>query len=85
MVRSTASGQTCGIDPYGKILGMAKPFTESWITLEVPVFTAESNGETPYTKYGDYLARLCTLAAGIILLLGVVRGIIKKDNQGRKP
>ncbi|MDR1655649.1 MAG: apolipoprotein N-acyltransferase, partial [Treponema sp.] len=37
MARSTASGQTCGLDPSGRILAMAPPFEEAWITVSLPL------------------------------------------------
>jgi apolipoprotein N-acyltransferase len=84
MVRSTASGQTCGIDPNGKILAMAPPFTEAWLTVEVPVVT----GASFYTRYGDVWAQLFLLAALVILLTGAGRSILLKIRstvkQGRR-
>jgi apolipoprotein N-acyltransferase len=77
MVRSTASGQTCAIDPNGRILAMAKPFTESWLNVEVPVIETE----TPYTYWGDLWAKLFTAAALIMLILGIGLGIIKKGSN----
>ncbi|MDR2247769.1 MAG: apolipoprotein N-acyltransferase [Treponema sp.] len=73
MVRSTASGQTCGIDPNGKVLAMAPPFTEAWLTVEVPIVTGRIS---LYTRYGDIWPRLFLLATGIILLVGIGRGIV---------
>ena len=64
MVRSTSSGQTCSIDPNGRILAMAEPFTESWLVAEVPLLS----GETFYTKHGDYLGK-AFLAAGLLMLI----------------
>ncbi|MDR0377529.1 MAG: apolipoprotein N-acyltransferase [Spirochaetaceae bacterium] len=84
MVRATASGQTCGIDPNGRVLAMAEPFTEAWLTVKVPVVTEASL----YTRYGDILAQLFLLAAGIILLTGIGRGILIKISntmRGRRP
>jgi apolipoprotein N-acyltransferase len=74
MVRSTASGQTCGIDPNGKILAMAPPFAEAWLTVEVPIVA----GTSLYTRYGDMWARLFLLAVIIILPVGVGRSILVK-------
>ena len=73
MVRSTASGQTCGIDPNGKILAMAEPFTESALVVEVPIVTAASF----YTKNGDYLGKLFTTLAVFMLILCLVSYIMK--------
>ena len=80
MVRSTASGQTCGIDPNGKILAMAEPFVETQLTLEIPLVKPDSL----YTKYGDFFARICTAAAVVILIVGIGGHIIKKMLKGRK-
>ncbi|MDR2110012.1 MAG: apolipoprotein N-acyltransferase [Spirochaetaceae bacterium] len=79
MVRATASGQTCAVDPNGKILAMAEPFTEAQLTVDVPVVTQD----TPYTKFGDIWAQGFTAAAGIILILGVALGIINKPKIPR--
>jgi len=73
MVRSTASGQTCAVDPNGKILAMAEPFTEAWLSAEVPVVTPR----TLYTQYGDYLGVFFTWAAIIVLIFGIIRFIIR--------
>jgi apolipoprotein N-acyltransferase len=77
MVRSTASGQTCAIDPSGRVIAMAEPFTEARLTVEVPVITPE----TPYTRWGDLWAKLFTAAAAIMLILGLARGIIQKGRN----
>jgi apolipoprotein N-acyltransferase len=74
MVRSTASGQTCGIDPNGKILAMAPPFTEAFLSVEVPLVRRASL----YTRFGDFFPRICI--GGLIFLLIIKVGvcIIKK-------
>jgi apolipoprotein N-acyltransferase len=77
MVRSTASGQTCAIDPNGRVLAMAEPFTEAALTATVPVITPNS----PYTTWGDIWAKLFTAAAFVLLIIGTALGIIRK---GRK-
>ncbi|MDR2403910.1 MAG: apolipoprotein N-acyltransferase [Spirochaetaceae bacterium] len=79
MVRSTASGQTCGVDPNGRVLAMAEPFTETWLTVEVPIVQPR----TLYTRYGDLWAWLFVLAAGIVLLIGIFRRIIRASSKGR--
>jgi apolipoprotein N-acyltransferase len=77
MVRSTASGQTCAIDPSGRVLAMAEPFTETQLTAAVPVSTRH----TLYTLWGDLWAKLFTAAALIMLILGIVRGIMRKGGN----
>jgi apolipoprotein N-acyltransferase len=74
MVRSTASGQTCGITPNGKIIAMAPPFTEAWLTVAIPVV----KGDTVYTLWGDYLAVGFTAAAALLLFGGAFYIIIKR-------
>ncbi|GHV27389.1 apolipoprotein N-acyltransferase 1 [Spirochaetia bacterium] len=77
MVRSTASGQTCAIDPSGRVLAMAEPFTEAWLTAVVPVITRD----TLYTFWGDLWGKLFTAAAAIMLILGIVRSIMRKGRN----
>jgi apolipoprotein N-acyltransferase len=72
MARSTASGQTCAIDPNGRIIAMAPPFTESWITVELPLM----NINTLYTRYGDFLPRLFVMAVFALLILGFISHIL---------
>jgi apolipoprotein N-acyltransferase len=72
MVRSTASGQTCAVDPNGKILAMAAPFTQAWLFAEVPVVSAS----TFYTKHGDYLGVAFTWAAVAVLISGALLYIL---------
>jgi apolipoprotein N-acyltransferase len=72
VVRSTASGQTCGINPDGRVIALAPPFAESWITAEVPVLS----GGTLYTAYGDYLGVFFAALAAALLILGAVSRIL---------
>ena len=72
MVRATASGQTCGIAPNGKIIAMAAPFTESALTVAVPIV----KNDTVYTRWGDYLAVGITIMAAALLLFGGIISII---------
>ncbi|MCL2440937.1 MAG: apolipoprotein N-acyltransferase [Treponema sp.] len=74
MVRSTSSGQTCAIDPNGRIIAMAAPFTETWLNISVPL--AEKT--TIYTLYGDFLAVLFVILAVILLLSGAFYCTMKK-------
>ena len=73
MVRSTSSGQTAAIDPNGRILAMAEPFTEAWLSAEVPLVDTA----TLYTRYGDYLGVFFTAAACALLLYGIVLYILE--------
>jgi apolipoprotein N-acyltransferase len=77
MVRSTASGQTCAIDPGGKIIAMAPPFSEAWINTAIPLVKRE----TLYTRYGDYLGFAFAFAAVVLLLFGAVLDTIRKARE----
>ncbi|MDR3248321.1 MAG: apolipoprotein N-acyltransferase [Treponema sp.] len=79
MARSTASGQTCGIDPNGRVLAMAEPFTETFLTVELPVITQESL----YTRWGDILGKIFALLGIVVLLFGVLRNILGRLLNGR--
>lgn len=72
LVRSTASGQTCIIDPNGKVVAMAEPFTETWLTGSIPLLSRERL--TPYRVWGDLLGQLC---AGVSVLV-IVGGLLTK-------
>ena len=75
LVRSTASGQTCAVDPNGRILAMAKPFAEVWLLAEVPVYTATS---TLYTYWGDLPVILLMAFTVAMLVIGTVKCAIDK-------
>jgi len=78
MVRATSTGQTCAVNPDGRITAIAPPFTESWINVNVPIV----KGDTFYTLYGDYLGFIFTLASAIMLLSGAVWCTIRKPKRG---
>jgi apolipoprotein N-acyltransferase len=73
LVRSTASGQTCAVDPNGRILVMAEPFEEQWLFAEVPIVSSQ----TLYTVYGDYLGKVFCWAALLLLIGGIISYIMK--------
>jgi apolipoprotein N-acyltransferase len=68
VVRSTASGQTCAIDPNGRILAMAEPFAETYLAATIPVYDEAS---TLYTFWGDAPVQILALVAALTLLGGV--------------
>jgi len=78
MVRSTISGQTCAIDPNGRIIEMAPPFKETWLNISVPLY----NGSTIYTKHGDFTGIFFVILLVIILILGALWCTIKKTMRG---
>ncbi|MFA6505381.1 MAG: apolipoprotein N-acyltransferase [Treponemataceae bacterium] len=77
LVRSTASGQTCAVDPNGRILAMAKPFSETWLMADIPIYTATS---TLYTFWGDIPVILLMALVIMILLFGIAKSVIDKKS-----
>jgi apolipoprotein N-acyltransferase len=78
MVRSTVSGQTCAIDPAGRVTAEAQAFKETWLAVSVPLVKKN----TIYTKYGDFLAIFFLYAAVILLLSPVAYYTIRKLTKG---
>jgi apolipoprotein N-acyltransferase len=80
MVRSTATGQTCAIDPLGRVIEESEPFTETWLNITVPLIKKD----TIYTLYGDYLGIVFFFAAVILLLSPAVWFTMRKIKKGYK-
>jgi len=74
LVRSTSSGQTCAIDPDGRLIAHAPPFKEVFLNVKIPIVKEI----TIYAKYGDYLAVFFTIMAAVMLLSGAVWCTIRK-------
>ncbi|MCL2174913.1 MAG: apolipoprotein N-acyltransferase [Treponema sp.] len=82
MVRSTASGQTCAIDPSGRLLSVAPPFAEVWLNITVPLLRTN----TFYTSNGDFAGVFFTAAVIVLLLFGAARCIMRKlRSRGKTP
>jgi apolipoprotein N-acyltransferase len=73
MIRSTASGQTCAIDPNGRVLAMAEPFVETYLNVEIPLVKPAAL----YTRWGDVLGVFFTVAAVAVLLTGIILAILR--------
>jgi apolipoprotein N-acyltransferase len=69
VVRAATSGQTAAIAPDGRILAMAVPFTQTYLNVNVPI----SDARTWYTRGGDFLPRLCLLAAALAMAFAAWR------------
>ena len=80
LARSTASGQTCAIDPSGRIIAMAEPFTEAWLNVDVPITTETAL----YTRFGDFLGKIFMFLAFGLLILGLILVTIKKVRTENK-
>ncbi|MDR2143943.1 MAG: apolipoprotein N-acyltransferase [Treponema sp.] len=72
MIRSTASGQTCAVDPNGRVLAMAEPFVETYLNVEIPLVKPAAL----YTRWGDAAGLFFTGAAVVVLLIGIILSIL---------
>lgn len=70
LVRSTASGQTCIVDPNGRVTAMATPFTESWLVGEIPAL--KDKPVTLYQRWGDLWGQLFAAVAALIIAVGLL-------------
>ena len=77
MVRSTTSGQTCAIDPNGRVIAEAPPFTQVHLNVSVPLV----KGETLYTRYTDYFAVFLAILTGIMFIFGTVYCTIRLKRE----
>jgi apolipoprotein N-acyltransferase len=74
MIRSTVSGQTCAIDPSGRILAMAPAFAEAWLVVPVPLM----DKKTLYTRWGDYVPVLALGFSALAFAWALVRIVINR-------
>ena len=75
-VRATTTGQTCIIDPNGRIVAMAKPFEETYLVGSIPVL--DKSEKTLYTRWGDYVGVIFAVSSTLILIAGFVRACITR-------
>lgn len=79
-VRSTTSGQTCIINPDGKITTMCSPFTFSYVVGNVPV-VPQYEKATVYNKIGDVFGVISVIAFFILLIIRLISVILKKSKK----
>lgn len=70
LVRSTASGQTCYVDPNGVVASMAPPFSEAFLVVDVPALSGYR--ATPYGFWGDFWGMLFAAGAATLLIIGLL-------------
>jgi len=84
MVRSTSSGQTCAVDPSGRVTAEAAAFKETWLNVKAPLVKEVSL----YTRFGDYAGIFFSASAVILLLYGalkcIIRNLIRSRKKGQK-
>lgn len=66
VLRAAASGQTCAIDPNGRVMALAEPFVEAWLLADAPLMDLR----TPYMALGDALGAGFVAAAAIAMAFG---------------
>lgn len=76
-VRSCTTGETCIINPDGKIISSCSSFVESYCYASV-VLLGDSYKPTLYTRYGNvFILSVCAISV-VMLLIGGIRIIIRK-------
>lgn len=72
MVRSTASGVTAHVDPWGRILATVPQYSEQVLTVDVPVPDLAARRRAPlYERWGDWVP----WTAGILFFLFSLGGL----------
>ena len=81
LVRSTATGQTASVDPNGRVVAMAEPFAETWLSASIPLIP-QGRG-TLYGLWGDLWGKLFLFASLILLAAGCARCALRRRKNGR--
>lgn len=79
LVRSTATGQTAIVSPYGKIIAMAEPFTETYIVGQIPILSKDT--KTVYTIVGDALGFVFFAVSVSLFCLGCFLFLLRKNKK----
>ena len=78
LVRSTNSGYTCVVDPWGSVVRSLPMFTPGFLRATVPVYEPPL---TVYMQFGDYLPILLAFAMFVLFVINEVR---KRTAASRK-
>lgn len=70
LVRSTASGQTCVVDPNGRVVAMAPSSAETYLVSDIPVINDWK--ETLYDTMGDIVGILFACLGALIIVFGLL-------------
>lgn len=70
LVRATASGQSCYVDPNGRVVIMGNAFEKLWIVADIPVM--ETMVMTPYRLWGDIWGIFFAVAGIAAILAGLL-------------
>lgn len=69
--RSANSGNTCVIDPHGRIRSSLPLFEPAWLTS--PLYTYPNKSKTLYTIWGDWFPKTSLLLSGLLFLTALVK------------
>ena len=67
IVRSTNSGHTVSVDPYGRITEPLPPYVRAQTDLPYDFRT----DKTVYTRFGNWFAWLCVIVSVILLVVSL--------------
>ncbi|MBO4387085.1 MAG: apolipoprotein N-acyltransferase [Treponema sp.] len=85
--RSTASGVTAFVDPFGRVVAKTAPFEQNFLSCSVKIPSDGRKNKTLYTAFGDWFA-IILATAGLLLevfslflaLFGSLRGrVVEKE------
>lgn len=83
MVRSTASGVTAHVSPWGEILATVPQYSEQILIADVPV-PREDNRVTLYQRWGDWFPLTAAALFALLTLVGLGRGASGSPGRGRR-
>lgn len=69
LVQSTNAGLTAVVYPDGGVRESLPLFTEGWLAVNIPVFTAELS---PYMRFGDWFPALFAIVLAIVFLFVIL-------------
>ena len=78
LVRTTNAGVTAVIDPHGRVMQQAPLFVETFLRLDIPLYTGEL---TFYTRFGDVLPAL--LGVVVLTVIGLQAWRLRKKTAAR--
>lgn len=80
-LRSTNSGMSCLILPWGEVVDPITPFTSDYHVYTVPIYTKKTFGLSLYSRYGDWFAGLIVSLSCLSFLVLFTREVKKKRIQ----
>jgi apolipoprotein N-acyltransferase len=77
VLRSTNTGVTASIDPYGRIVDQMPRHVRGALLANFNYIS----DLTFYTRYGDWIAWICALLSALLVITGLTRSRIKRPAQ----